>query len=200
MKCIFLVTHKLNKTKTVSVTNGEKDIFALYSPRENLIELLEKVDDNLLDYRLDFWKEQHVPKFIVKPTPEPKPPKKKKRKKYRLSAKARRERSKRMKLNNPNKDGWRPSQREKMSERMKGNQYAKGKTRDEETKKWYSFLRSQQKPNLGKKWIHNPYTKEERFLDPGQPMPPDFRYGRNPEFMEELMMQKLAKQNYKGGW
>ena len=200
MKCIFLVTHKLAKTKTVSVTVGEKDIFALYSPRENQIELLEKVDEPLLDQRVKFWKEQHSPEFIVKPTPEPKPPKKKKRKKYKLSAKARKERSRRMRENNPNKDGLRPQQIEAVRKAMIGNQFAKGYRFSEEQRKWLSYTRKGRQNLKGYSWIYNPYTKQERMIPPGTDLPNDWRYGRNPEYMEDLLMRRLAKRHYDGGW
>jgi len=205
MKNIFLITEKLNKTKQLQVYGTEKDVFKHFSPRANHIELIEKVEDALLDKRLEFWAAQHgiemEPVDIITENGEPKKRYRPSGLKYKITKKDRKARSKRMKENNPNKDGLRPQQIEAIRKAATGNQWAKGHKKSEETKAWMSLQKSlAESPLKGYRWIFNPTTQKEQLIPGDAPIPDGFRYGRNEDIVENAKYYSMLSRSGKSDW
>lgn len=75
-----------------------------------------------------------------------------------------------------------------ISASRKGRGCFKGKTHSEDTKKVMSLKAKGHKRLVGLKWCHDPKTGKERRVTE---LPPEFRWGRNPELeLEKLFSSK----------
>lgn len=53
-----------------------------------------------------------------------------------------------------------------------------------ESRKKYAESRKNWKPNVGRKWVHDPYTHEEKMISELSELPPGWYYGRMPAFKD----------------
>lgn len=65
----------------------------------------------------------------------------------------------------------------------------------QESKDKYRESRKKWKPNVGKKWAHDPYTMEERLIGPDEQIPDGWFFGRSPAITESINTRKSTRKN-----
>lgn len=192
MYCVYLVTEKTTKEKTLHIVEGEKSIFIEVSPRTNFIELLEKHSElykvkerieplrNLYNCKAkialcisESFKKTRNPNKSYKPGPKPGT-------KYNITEEDRERRKKQFSKGiHPNSKGFSEEHRAKLSavKKNKPSNFT-GKKHSEQTK---LLMAEKKKGNQHRKgWIviYHPVTGEERVIKDTDKLPEGFRYGK----------------------
>lgn len=166
---IYLITHKLTREKYIHVLINEKDIHRHYSPREHLIELIEKQSSKqLIASRRSIWTKTYGDYIFRSDVYVRRNARGFKRPRKSIS----------MRLNNPNKNGLSDLHKKRIGDSNRGKRKTGRKPWSEERKKWQSAVMKKYKNAKGWFWIVNVVTDEEKRINQW-PIPSGWRRGRS---------------------